>query len=557
MDRDSRSPGLPAIIIVLVTIVAYLPALRGEFLWDDNTLIVDNPVIRAGDGLRRIWLTREPSDYYPVTNSLAWMQWRLWGARPWPYHALNIVLHAINAVLVWRVLRRLAVPGAWLVGLVFALHPVNVATAAWIIEQKNTLSMFFSLLTVLCFLKFCEGQGHRWYALSVAAFGLALLSKTAVAMLPVVLLGIVWWTRGRVRSEDVVKSVPFFLLSVLLGVVTLRFQEQHRLALELPASSVGWVSHWAVAGSVPWFYLGKALLPMKLAVIYPQWQVNDARWTSYFLGAVVIGALALFWWNRNSWGRPLFFALGYFIVMLFPVLGFLDQTFYRYSSVADHWQYYSIIAPIALAITGSLWIIKRLHPPAQRRVAWVGMLLLFALAAATRRRAGLYADNATLWGDNVTKYPSAYVAHLNLGLALAQAGQLQGAIDEFRETLRLRPDLADAHFNLGNALAQSGHLPEAIVEFQQALRFKPNDVTAQCNLANALILENRLPEAIQHYRHALELKPGSAEVHCNLAIALEQAGQKREAVKHYQESLRLNPDNPNAQGGLRRLSPAS
>ncbi len=551
-----RASATGAALIILLTFIAYIPAIRGGFLWDDDTLIIENPLIKATDGLYRIWFTTEPADYYPVTNSLAWLQWHLWGHIPAGYHVVNVLLHAINAVLAWMVLSRLKIPGAWVAGLVFALHPVNVATAAWISEQKNTLSMFFYLVAILLFLRFNEGHGWSWYGLSLAAFLLALLSKTAVVMLPGVLLGCVWWTRGRLRWREILYSVPFCILSVSLGLLTIQFQDRHRFALGLPASSVTFASHLAVAGSVPWFYLCKAVLPVHLTVIYPEWQIADSQWTSYMLGVILVGVLTLSWWKRNKWGRPVLFALGYFVTMLFPVLGFWDQTFYRYASVADHWQYYSIIAPIALAVAFAQRLGHRLGERQRSRGTAAGVAVLLALAVATWTRAGIYASNATLWRDNVEKRPDAYVAHHNLGFALTQAGKLEEAIGQFRKTLRLKPDFARAHFNLGSALAQTGRTQEAIEQLRCAVRIDPNDFEAHNNLANALIIANQLPDAVKHYEQTLRLKPDLPDVHFNLGLAYEQKGDVEKAIEQYELALRLAPAMTEAQRKLAHLRPA-
>src|ERR1017187_4158122 len=213
-----QAPVLWGGLIVLIMLAAYLPALRGGFVWDDYVLITENRMVTASDGLQRLWFTTEAPDYYPLTSSLWWLEWRWWGNRAAGYHVVNVLLHAVNAVLVWLVLRRLKIPGAWLAGLVFALHPVNVATAAWISEQKNTLSMLFFLMAILLYLKSDEEGGWRWYGMSLAAFLLALLSKAAVAMLPVVLLGCIWWRRGKIRWAEVARCLPFFALSLVLGL---------------------------------------------------------------------------------------------------------------------------------------------------------------------------------------------------------------------------------------------------------------------------------------------------------------------------------------------------
>jgi hypothetical protein len=262
---------------------------------------------------------------------------------------VNVLLHAVKAVPVWMILRRLKIPGDWLAGLVFAVHPVNVATVAWISEQKNTLSMLFYAVAILLYMRFDEEDRWRWYGLSLGAFLLALLSKTAVVMLPFVLLGCVWWLRGWVRRQDFLCSVPFLVLSLVMGLVTIWFEYNRDLGGHANRTD-SFLSHLAVAGRAPWFYLYKAFLPFNLSVIYPKWDINASFWISYLSGMVLVGCLTLFWWKRRAWGRPLFFGLGYFVVMFFPASGFFDQAFYRQSLVADHWQYYSIVGAIALAI---------------------------------------------------------------------------------------------------------------------------------------------------------------------------------------------------------------
>ena len=324
-------------LLVGLTFIAYLPALGGGFVFDDGPLIVMNRLVRAHDGLYRFWFTTEASDYYPLTGSFWWFQWRIFGYHAGGYHAVNILLHAVNAILVWVILRRLKVPGAWLAAVVFAVHPVNVATVAWISEQKNTLSMLFSAVATLLYLRFYEDGRWRWYGLSFAAFLLALFSKTAVVMLPLVLLGCGWWMRGRLRWKDLLCSVPFFILSLVLGLVTIWFQ--HHRALHHLVRSDGFPARLAAAGWVPWFYLYKALLPVNLTLMYPKWSVDASGWLSYVPGAALIVCFLVFWRARRTWGRPLLFGFGYFVAMLVPVLGFFDQGFYTYSLVADHWQY--------------------------------------------------------------------------------------------------------------------------------------------------------------------------------------------------------------------------
>jgi protein O-mannosyl-transferase len=574
---------LRAVLILLATFIAYLPASRGGFVWDDETLIVHNSEIQASDGLHRLWLTTESPDYYPVTGSLWWLEWRLWGDDARGYHLVNVLLHVANALLVWMVLCRLKIPGAWLAALVFAVHPVNVASVAWISEEKNTLSMLFYATATLLYLRFDEDGRWSWYVLSLGVFLLALLSKTSLVTLPLVLLGLVWWLHGKIRLRDYLLSVPFFILSLVLGLVTVWFQS-NRISQGQTIQTGGFLSHLVAAGWVPWFYLYKALLPYDLSAVYPKWNIDASSLASWLPGVILVASLGLFWWKRNTWGRPVFLASAYFVVTLSPVMGFIHQTFHRYSLVADQWQYHSIIGVIALIVGVAAAICHRMGKWARFVGVVMSVAVLMVLGVATWTRAGIYADSESLWWDTLAKNPDAWVAHSNLGVALAARGRIQEAMAQYEAALQANPNYAEAHYNLGLALMQSGKINEAMAQYEQALQADPNDAEAHynlgvalmqsgrineaiaqyeqalqtnpdytqahINLGAALMQSGRITEAIAQYEQALQTNPNLAEVHYNLAVALAQAGRFPEAITHLQEALRLKPDFPEAQTAL-------
>jgi hypothetical protein len=407
-----KSPLARGAAIILLTILAYLPVMRGGFFWDDYGLITENPLIKEPHGLYRFWCTMEAPDYYPLTSSFFWLQWRLWGNHASGYHIVNILLHAVDAVLLWQVLRRLSIPGAWLAALIFALHPVNAATVGWISEQKNTLAMLFYVVAILFYLEFDEEHHRRSYVLSLVAFALALLSKSAMVMLPVVLLLCVWWRRGQVERRDVLYSLPFLLLSFAAGVSTVWFQYSNAMHWRT-VRDAEFAGRLAAAGWPPWFYLSKALWPVDLKLIYPNWQIDPGQLLSWLPGVLLVGCFLFFWRVRKPWSRAALFGFGYFVVTLFPVLGFFDQGFYRFSLVADHWQYFSIIGVIALGVAAGQVLATKAPRGSTLIKVMVSILVLASLSTVTWKRARLYSDSEALWRDTGEKNHSARTARFD------------------------------------------------------------------------------------------------------------------------------------------------
>ena len=344
LQPQSQRLALGAVLIVLLTTAVYWPALSGGFLIDDDKLISDNSLVRSSDGLLRIWATTQAMDYWPLTNTSFWLEWRLWGFNPTGYHVTNLLLHIAAAFLIWAILRKLAIPGEFLAALLFAVHPVNVESVAWISQRKNMLAMFFFLLSILWWLRATEAPTRRWYWLSLLAFTLAMLSKGSVAVLPVVLLLIVWWQKRRVDKSDLLRTVPFFVVAIVLTLVNVWFQKH---GLDVVVRDVNFGQRLAGAGAVVWFYLAKALAPIDLVFVYPQWQIDAAQllWWMPLVAALLVTVMLLL--GRNP-ARPLLSAWLLFCVALLPVLGFTDVGFMQYSLVADHYQHIAIIAVVAL-----------------------------------------------------------------------------------------------------------------------------------------------------------------------------------------------------------------
>lgn len=435
----SRVSAKGCLLFVLI-VICYLPATRAGFIWDDDFLLTANPLVHAPDGLLRLWRGTETWDYYPVTMTSFWIEWRLWRTNPVGYHVTNVLLHALGSVLVWRVLRRLEVRGAWLSALLFAIHPVCVESVVWVAERKNTLSIVFAAVAVLLYLDAERTARGPRYLLAIVAFALALLTKTAVVMLPVALLLGAWYQRARITRRDWLRSLPFFALSGALGLLTLWFNH-YRGAV--PTSSVylgGFGERLAGAGQSLLFYLSKAIVPVHLTMIYPRGDPTAAGPWSLAPALIVVVAVAAFWRYRRSWGRPALFGFGYFALMLLPVLGFWPMRYLVHSTVADHLQYFALVGPVALGVAAGTRA-REAAPRARGAIMVLGILVTATLGLLTWQQQQIYRDAETLWRDTIAKNPAAWGAHANLAFTLATEGKsLEESVSAYRIALRLKPD---------------------------------------------------------------------------------------------------------------------
>jgi tetratricopeptide (TPR) repeat protein len=587
LDRPSwQREWLWAFLLVALVFISYARVFNAGFIWDDESHLTRNPCVVGPLGLKEIW-TSARAVYYPLVLTTFWTVHRFAGLSPWPYHLLNVLLHAGSAVLLWQVLRQLNVRGAWLGAALWALHPVMVQSVAWVTELKNTQSGFFYLLSIFCFLKWDErlrirrilrikkgtaeqdravsrppwrlaGDGYclMWFALSLSFFILATLSKPSVVMLPVVLALCLWWRTGRIYWRDIAAIAPFVLISALASVWTIVEQKFHAGAIGAEWAQT-WPERLIIAGRAIWFYVAKLAWPYPLIFIYPRWKINSSELIAYLPLVAALGGLLVLWLIRAKWSRAVFFAAAYYVVSLFPVLGFFSVYFFRYSFVSDHFQYLASMGPLALAGAGIVTGCSRLA--ASRRLSalpsilrhgavvrtpLVGIcgVLLLSLVFLTWRQTAVYHNLVTLYTGILAKNPGCWMAHYNLGIALNNQGKTDEAIAHYREAIELRPSYAEAHYNLGRLLARKGQLDDAVTHYEKALEIDPADAEAQNNLGVTLFGSGRVDEAIAHYQEALKIRPDYAEPSCNLASALLSKGDLDGAIAYYSMCLALLPN---------------
>lgn len=605
--RSAARFWLGAAVIAAITAAAYLPAMQGDFLWDDDDYVTDNSALRTWQGLSDIWF--EPAatpQYYPLVFTTFWVECRLWGLSPLAFHLGNVALHIIGAILVWRLLLRLSVPGAFLAAAIFAVHPVHLESVAWITERKNVLSAVFYLASMLTYFRFAgveqartdAGPG-RWlaYALSILLFVAAMLSKTTACTLPAAITLLLWWKRPRLTMRDILPLLPMFFIGIGMGLNTARLERELVGAL-----GADWdfsiLDRVLIAGRAIWFYLATLLWPASLIFIYPRWTIDDSAWWQYLfpISAIVLGVTLFV--VRNRIGKGPFVAAAFFAGTLFPALGFINVYPMLFSFVADHFQYLASLGPIALGAALLTMAGKKLGPLPSAACAFA---IVAALGFLTWRQGRMYENRLTLWQTTVNRNPSAWIAQNNLSVELFEMGSYAAtkgryaeakgryaeALERARTTLILRPHYSKAYNNVGQALEGLGQIPEAIVNYNKAIELGPADPEPYLNLANALyaigdlagterniraaiaaapwysaarhnlavlqVMRGQTTEAIASCAEAIKLDPYGADSQMLMGVLLVQSGRRDEAVPYLRAALRLNPQLERARSELQRL----
>jgi len=530
---------------LLVTLVAYLPALKGDFLWDDAGHVTA-PVLQSWSGLLRIWFeVGTTQQYYPLLHSAFWIEHQLWGDATLGYHLINVLWHATSACLLVVVLRRLSVPGALLAGLVFALHPVCVESVAWISEQKNTLSTVFYLAATLAWLRFEDDRRPSRYAVAILWFVAALLTKTVTATLPGALLVIAWWRRGRLSWRgDVVPLLPWLVLGVASGLGT-AWMEKHDIGAVGSDFSLSVIERGLLAGRIFWFYLGKLIWPVGLTFFYPRWNIDLGIAWQWLFPLAALALLAFGVWRSRRDRGPLAAVL-LFGGTLVPVLGFVDVYPFIFSYVADHFQYLSSLGMITFLTVSATRGFALLRWP-----RWSGPVvatgLLSVLGVLTWQQSSMYRDVFSLYETTLARNPSSWVAHLNLGTALDDAGQTEESLPHLQRTLELKPDFPETLNSLGSALNRLGRPSEARPLLERAIQLQPHFADALNTLGVSLMSLGQPDAGVESFKRALKINSKLTLARVNLGWALANTGHQAEALKELEQVLRDQPDNANAE----------
>jgi protein O-mannosyl-transferase len=573
-----RTKWLLGLALVTAVVAAYLPALQAGFVWNDDTYLTENRTLDGIEGLRLIWTEPKANEqYYPMVFTSFWVEKHLWSLQPFGYHLVNVLLHAGSALLLWGLLVRLGLPGAWFAAALFALHPLGVESVAWITERKNTLSLFLSLLAIHAWYSFLEARtkaaepkkkrravraAEPWsrsptafYALAFACLTLALFAKTTACVVPAVLLVLAWWSKGSeglIVSSDVRPLFPLFTIGAFLALQTAWLE---RTVVQAAGSEweIGPAGRVVLAGQTALFYAGKLFFPAKLAFIYERWNVDPRDLRQWLEAAGVLGLVAAAWLLRRRVGRGPLTSLLLFLGVLVPAMGFFNVYAMRYSWVADHFAYQALAVFAACTVCAAASWIAPLGIAPRRIAAALGLAVLAVLASRTHAQSRSYRNEETLWRDTLETSPSCFMCETNYGNWLMEKGRAAEAVPHFEKSLSLKPDNVPALLNLARIEEQGGRLDAATDHLRAALRIAPQDTTVLINLATVSTKSGRIDEAIASYEEALRLGASESPIaHNGLGAALMQRGRVTEAIEQFREALRLDPDYAYARANLER-----
>ncbi len=536
--------------LVLLAIVVYFPAFFGGFVWDD-WIFVTEPLVRRLDGIVSIWLS--PSElkgeghYWPVVYTSFWIEHKLWGLNPAGYHAVNIMLHALNSVLVWRLLLRLRVPGAWLVAAVFAVHPVHVESVAWIIERKDLLSALFYLGAVHVWLRFTETPSSGRYLLCLAFFAAALLSKSIAVTLPAVLPLLQWWREGRVTRRHVVCLAPFFALSFVIALADLAFYRSQTLHL----FDYSLVERALIAARALCIYAWQLAWPAYLPVLYPRWEVYSSDILGWLAIAALVALVAVLWFARGRIGRGPLAGVLFFVLTLAPVLGFVDFGFMDIAFVADRFQYLASIGPLAVVIGFAVQWVRRIQPQGNGGAMVVVGATLAALGTLTWGQSAVYRNDLTFARHVVALNPQHHFGQAFLSYALRADGRDEEALAAAKRAIELSQGLRGINsalgpLALGSVLLAQDYPAEAEAAFRRALTLwtRSPRTAPRLEVARALALQARYKESLALYREILVDDPGNDLAHLHKGLISLESGQYEAAIEPFRRALAVvrHPD---------------
>jgi tetratricopeptide (TPR) repeat protein len=534
------------LLIAGLVIGIYAPAFHGDFIWDDQWYVTINPLTSDPHGLWKFWFSPGTwVEYYPIQETVLWLQYHFWGENTLGYHLTNVFLHIINALLVWWLFAKMRLRFAWVGGLIFAVHPVQVESVAYISELKNVLSLPCGLLAMGAWIDYEESQSRHDYNKALGLYIVAMLCKISLAPFAAIILLYAWWKRGRITWGDVKACLPFLLIAMVLGYLTIWSGIVYNESMHAQIGGTpltGLMSRIDAAGLNAAVYFSRCFAPVEIMMVYPQWPLHPGRLMDYapWFGLLIV--IAVSWARRRTWGKHVALGFGFFIVFLLPFLGLKSVSYMNFIWVLDHFLYLPIIGIIGLFIAGMEGLSAQIPPRIRPLAAGLVAVAVALMVVGAHQFAGLFVNEETLWAYILARNPTVWLAHDDLACKYLEEERYPEAIEQARESLKIRPDSWNGYFTIGFAMEKLGRKDEAAAEYRTAIHYNPDAVKAYLFLGEIRRKEGKIAEAESIFRAGLKVAPEDESLNTNLAGILFETGRIPEAIEVYQRISQLNPD---------------
>jgi tetratricopeptide (TPR) repeat protein len=550
------------IVLLIVVVLPFLPVLFNNWILQDDANITQNTFVQAWAGIKYIWrLPHHFPQFSPLGYSLLLLEVSRFKLTPAGFHAISILLHLINVLLLWTLLRKLELPGSWLATLIFAVHPITMSSVAWVSRQPTLLGTTLLLCSLIVYCRYC-GLNPKpedlkrlfrlpespWllYLLSIVLFALAITAYPLTAIFPLVVLVLIWWERGEISRNDVKPLIPHLLimLGVLASAIVLQVKfGTHSGNAISSAIALSPLDRVLIAARAIWFYLFKIALPIKLSFAYPTWETGKL-WPIVFLVLLVAAAVAI-WLFRNRLGRGFIASALLFLFAVLPVVTIIDPISWRSSFVADQLVYLAAIAVIVPLVStlAERFIPKHFSPRSKEPGPYVAMVVTILLGVLSVNLALQYHDQTKLWNDTIDKYPDSVVAYNGLGVMemAAPKPDVAKAAENFRRALSVKKDDTVAMLSLGRAYAEMNDWDRAVGQFKMAQEMQPNSPQVYAGLADLYFQRGYSTPAISEYQKAIKLDPNNDDLLVSLGRVYERRGETEKAIEKYREAIKINP----------------
>lgn len=579
-----------SLLIFLVTFLVYTPALKNDFVnWEDTLYIVENTHIRSLNLQTFYWMFTNfyAGFWFPLTWFSHALDYALWGLNPRMHHLTNIILHGLNALLVFFLAVKLILKAkanrnalsitidkitsshvlitGSVTALLFSLHPLRVESVAWAAERKDLLCAFFVLLSLLSYLAYTSPSNwkHRWFWFntSLFLFILALMSKPMAVTFPVIMLLLDLYPLKRLNRDStgkvsvILEKVPFFVLSVIFSILTIITQKMGGAIRNL--EEVYFAARLLNALKAIMFYVMKMIWPTQLVPLYRLPSVINPLDVQYLLsGIVVLGITGVCLWMMRK-KKPLCLTTWlYYLVTLLPVVGIIQVGLH---AAADRFTYLPSLSLSLIVGLTVAWVWNKVIV-SKHKIVFRGLVLLCTftiislLGCLTVKQIRIWQNTQTMWSSVIKTFPDAVPdAYYGLGLFYYEEGRLDEAVSEFKHTIALSPHYAAAHYNLGNTYVRKGLLDEAIFELKRAIAFGCDNANAHNNLGGCYGRKGRLDEAISEFQQAVDINPDFEDAHVNLGLTYYKKGELDKAIYEYRKAISINTRFAKAHYNLARV----